>query len=415
VVTAVVPAVPGFAWSTATSPTRVYLRSTTPAARRYPAPVAREQGLADRPRATSATGAGKLPPRQHSTTPPASEPVQPTLHPSAPDAAGEVAEDESVATVGSEAGSFVMPPNEKQACGPLKREAVVSRKLREIFDRCDRDGKGRASRCELICSCQDNPWLAGFFRLPREGPLTSSNGSDRDREITWAEFWDHCARWAPTPAKRGLSPAPESAKCPRAGSQVAFLEDPSSDQALLECYFPAWGEQQATQHRHVRAWLVSRALSGGTAGVVQPAGGVATQGGPAGQLRMLARDIDVQILSAAGASRANPDVHAAVAVPHAFARLELVEPYIDMLQRDALEDLALRAGGDGVLRVRNPGQAEAAMRGWITQLEQAIVARLNDSAEKPRQSSRPVTSSRGGATPPLGGCASTAGKARRVA
>ena len=163
-------------------------------------------------------------------------------------------------------------------------EAVVSRKLREIFDRCDAQGRGRASRRDLIRSCQGNPWLAGFFRLPREGPVPSLSGNGSDREITFQEFYDHCARWAPT-KPRAASPQPAS-RSPRARSQPAGPQpawaraDPQpTDEAMLERLFGAWGERQTAQHRHTRAWLVSRAVSGAVFGLGDPpvAGAVAQQ------------------------------------------------------------------------------------------------------------------------------------------
>merc|ERR1712232_978949 len=97
------------------------------------------------------------------------------------------------------------------------------------------------------------------------------------------------------------------------------------------------------------------------------------------QMRALAREVDLEILSPISwESRGGDPKDRLDAESHdeAMARAYLVSPYVEKLLEDALDELRSRASGEGVLRIKDPCQAEAAVRNYVRVLNQALVTRL---------------------------------------
>jgi len=119
-----------------------------------------------------------------------------------------------------------------------------------------------------------------------------------------------------------------------------------------------WSNNQAAQHKHVRTWVVSRALAANVNNIQLSQG------------RVLAHVIDEQILKVVAA-----DGTSNVVLPAVGERLMLVKPYIDLLRREVLRDLAIRVG-EGKLRAQDPRQAEKTARGCVAQLERELIMKL---------------------------------------
>lgn len=293
-------------------------------------------------------------------------------------------------------------------------DGVVMRKLREVFDRCDANARGCVSKGELVQAVCSNPWLAGLFRLPRDwetDPLSRSGGPRAlgggapgcrllddagDDEVTWKEFASHIAKWPRMPSKLNMpttlvgsqpcirgrtSPSPMS-RLP-GGEVVAQMSTPvdrpmlpqergrivenSNGLALAAAgadpppAFALLSDRQHAQHRHVRAWIVAQAVASCTS--------PARAGIQQAQMRTLARDIDAYVLSPGPQSDAQQ-------------RLAAVAPYVDLLRREALQDLQTEAAAAGIT-VASLSQAEAALLACASQLERALVGRLSSATSGP--------------------------------
>jgi len=174
---------------------------------------------------------------------------------------------------------------------------------------------------------------------------------------------------------QAASPGGTAEASPEASPEGARAEAPGDEAAgqafKSRMHLANWSERQRAQHRHVRAWLVSRALATSVSNLQQT------------QARVLARDIDKHILTPAATSSPLETL------PGPEDRLALMVPYMEFLERDAQKDLLLRVE-EGKLRGQDSKQAEATARACLGQLEREIVARLTSISEprpcQPRRS-----------------------------
>merc|ERR1719193_488769 len=110
------------------------------------------------------------------------------------------------------------------------------------------------------------------------------------------------------------------------------------------------------QHHQVRAVLVAQAVVSCTS--------PASAGAQESQMQALARDVDAQVLSAGR---------------EPTARSAAILAYVELLLREALEDLRVDASAAGIT-VASLSQAEDALRTCVLQLKRALVGRLRAPA-----------------------------------
>lgn len=366
--------------------------------------------------ARGASGGGKLPPKRRVTPP--------------------------ISGSGISAGELpVVLTTEMQSPrdeGTIMNDAEVSKALREAFDLCDVEGRGRVSKGRLAEALRSNSRLTEVLKLPKEWDFAQFEDAGTfgsDEVITWAEFSAQSTRWSrtvPSTAKghggagghrssggdgtstpRGRSPSRGTTKSPVTASPVndsstTGRNSPDRLPSSSELRFATWNDRQTSQHRQARSWLLAQALM---PGVAQGHSNMASQ---QVQLRVLARDIDVQILCAAATSGQGNGV------PLAESRLAISKPYVDLLRADVIQDLAHHAAA--IPSTTSPidvPQAEVALRTLLVQLEKALLTRLSGLTDEARQlhvGGSSAISSRGGSASPqppvLSMGMSTAAKAR---
>jgi len=153
-----------------------------------------------------------------------------------------------------------------------------------------------------------------------------------------------------------------------------------------------WGDRQAAQHRHVRSWVVARAMDDVHGRAADPHA-VSRE---AAQLRALVRDIDTQILAFAAVDEADehktsfrrnsvitPRVASPAALPPASDRLDLLGCYLRILKQNVQEDVLQRTA-DVATEEDEALQADLqeAAAGAIERLEHAITQRLNKESAR---------------------------------
>eukprot|EP00929_Paragymnodinium_shiwhaense_P070148 TRINITY_DN35506_c0_g1_i1.p1 TRINITY_DN35506_c0_g1~~TRINITY_DN35506_c0_g1_i1.p1 ORF type:complete len:1174 (+),score=202.74 TRINITY_DN35506_c0_g1_i1:163-3684(+) len=260
---------------------------------------------------------------------------------------------------------------------------------------------------------------------------------DDHREVNWCELWASVSRWrlamtrcgpaspdqppsapavavasytasavnspavAPHSSGRRMFPSPRGVRGPpgyiSAGSAVVVGPDrplagtgnalpssaptPDKDRddspgsKAEDLRLSTWNEMQVSKHRQAKAWIVSRAVA--KRGI-----GTDIQVRENAQMRALAREVDLEILNPiAATTRGSTPSERGQLDPEeageAAARLPLVPLYMDKLLEDTLDELGNRASGEGVLRVKDPPQAEASIRNYVRVLHEALISRLN--------------------------------------
>jgi len=277
---------------------------------------------------------------------------------------------------------------------PSPQERSCANTLREIYNGCEplsRDASGarRVDTAGLVASCRRRLRItSGVVRVARDPSLDAielalrqleSGGS---QEVTWADFWSTVCQLRAAPVAVIKAPAAQP------DAQEASLESSTNvgSDALtqLPLHLGPLTEHQTSRHRSARAWVVSRALARGFA--AQEAQ-IQTREGS--QLKALAREVDTGILVVVAAQQSQDKAavgcagcdDAALELDRSAAhRLQFVKPYTEQLLQDALKDLAGRVEGEGVLRVKDPKQAEDAVRAYVNQVSEALSLRLSGGA-----------------------------------
>mmetsp|Transcript_10128 Transcript_10128/g.19547 ORF Transcript_10128/g.19547 Transcript_10128/m.19547 type:complete len:588 (+) Transcript_10128:33-1796(+) len=189
-------------------------------------------------------------------------------------------------------------------------------------------------------------------------PAVATRALDREElpvEECRPESWSSRSGRQPAqnrPSSRGPSIV---AKANIAGGAEACEKRELSVQELRP---ESWSERQIAQHRHVRTWLVSRALTGAM-GATHDGNRRVVAGTPcdAQILAVAAAVIDMQILA---------ELQGITGVSE---RLPVVRPYMEFLLREVFDDLNVR------VRTRGDGPTEHNARMLVQQLEQELLKR----------------------------------------
>lgn len=166
-----------------------------------------------------------------------------------------------------------------------------------------------------------------------------------------------------------VSPCSGGASEPISAESLEVQEGPPQERNSVSELMPT--EPCASQHRSARSWILSRAWAQGRS-ITVPSGSQARE---AVQLRLLARDVDTQILSVAAAASADGDTSSS------NARSLFVRPYVSLLQRDVLEDLNARASA-GKHPPRDLARTQEAVRACVSRLQDALLERLAANVEE---------------------------------